>query len=942
MPIKDDVPVAADPMPPIMWMKVADPDTVIPTCPPGTDVRVLIPTDARFAEMRESLLAQRIPYREVRYLREHELISTTNPQARLTAVLSTSGRASRASRPLYGAAAEAARDGFNLMWYDHAGSVTSSTQRVPAEEVVPAAWVRFLPHSVLNPAQAEAIPQIVGSNDHLIVVAPTGAGKTVIGMVSVLRTVLEQGRKAAWLVPQRSLTEELNRELDNWRSRGLRVERLSGEHRVDAERIRAADLWVTTTEKFEALSRTSSMREALAEVGCLIVDEIHLLGDSSRGSFLEAILARVRDDGSRIRIVGLSATVSNADELASWLQARTVRVGWRPTQLTWQLPMVANHSDWSLTEAAKIRLTASIVDAVSDGDGSVLVFCGSKRSVRRTALIIAANRGANVFNVDPDDTDRVYSICQEARVGLHYKGWEHKKEAEQGFRARELDVLVATSTVAAGVNMPARAVVVQDTEVGMKPIDVATVQQMFGRAGRVGTGERQGWAFLLVDETERAAWQRKLLTGFRVNSQIHSSLAEHVLAEAVQGRIRSVSDAERWWRQTLSYHQGGRDMTPLRQAIGFLLDSDFLQRDQRIGDTESFSPTELGTVTARLMVSPVVCHSLRQKLSSISFPTSADEAEIQIIDILAEHVPNLANAAVSEALKSRVLRLKWANGVVDRRPEEFENQQPPEVAAAAYAPGDLARAAMLAIVNSPRAFRRNARTIAGIPYPTMSPILDEAPRYLHWLSCQGYLSTVHPWVAIVAADLGRRIRWRRCQPARGSGRLLWMCEQMATAAYAEDIVPELWMAATNHGLTSPDWAETGRPQGCQLNHSDYALLLRERATDSILAEIDGYYTASCTAAATLVVWAGSKYLSVPISQGRGEISTRIPLQSPTLTGAALFTRRGDYRATGWLNSYHNMQPTHSTDLAPQRAYHPAGPGAPGHPSTIARSKRFNV
>lgn len=274
---------------------------------------------------------------------------------------------------------------------------------MPVDRLIPADWVRFLPHHVMNPAQAEAVPHIIGSDDHLIVIAPTGAGKTVIGMVAALRTVLEQGRKAAWLVPQRSLTDELNQELDSWRRRGLAVERLSGEYRVDAQRIRAADLWVTTTEKFEAISRTSSLREALTEVGCLVVDEIHLLGDPGRGSFLEAILARVRAGNAPTRIVGLSATVANADQIAAWLRARTVRVAWRPTRLTWQLPMVANSSDWSLVEGAKARLTANIVNMVTSDNGSVLVFCGSKRNVRRTALIIAANRGANIFGVDPDD-----------------------------------------------------------------------------------------------------------------------------------------------------------------------------------------------------------------------------------------------------------------------------------------------------------------------------------------------------------------------------------------------------------------------------------------------------------------------------------------------------------------------------------------------------------
>jgi helicase len=115
-----------------------------------------------------------------------------------------------------------------------------------------------------------------------------------------LRAVVQRGRKAAWLVPQRSLTDELDRELAGWRRRGLRVERLSGEYAVDIERIRRADLWVTTTEKFEALCRMAALREPLAEVGTLVVDEIHMLGDAERGPVLETLLARIRDSGLRM------------------------------------------------------------------------------------------------------------------------------------------------------------------------------------------------------------------------------------------------------------------------------------------------------------------------------------------------------------------------------------------------------------------------------------------------------------------------------------------------------------------------------------------------------------------------------------------------------------------------------------------------------------------
>ncbi len=875
---------------------------MLPPHPPNTDVRVLIPNGDRFSDLRRRLTVDQVPFREVGYLLEQESVHTLSDDGQLTAITNLTGltrSASRQNRAVSGLAAQTARDAFELMWQNHSAREGLPTEPLPIEQVVPEAWVRYLPHPVVNPAQAEAIPHIISSDEHLIVVAPTGAGKTVLGMVAALRTVLEHGKKAAWLVPQRSLTDELNNELDSWRQRGLRVERLSGEYRVDAQRIRDADLWVTTTEKFESICRTASLREALAEVGCLIVDEIHLLGDRTRGPFLEAILARVRGVGSRMRIIGLSATVANADELAVWLHARTVRVAWRPTQLTWQLPVVAKTADWSLVEGAKSRLTSGIVNMVTADRGSVLVFCSSKRNVRRTALIIAASRGADVFDVDPDDPDIVHRICRAARVGLHYKGWEYKREAEKGFRARELDVLVATSTVAAGVNMPARAVVVQDTEVGLKSIDVATVQQMFGRAGRVGAGENEGWAFLIVDDIEKAVWQRKLLAGFRVDSQIQDSFPEHVLAEAIQGRINSLSQAERWWAETLAHHQGSRDMTPLRQAVRFLTDGDFLKPIARVERNDELIPTELGLLTARLMVSPQVCYKLRTALAGLDPPNSPAEAERLLIETIAAYVPELAEAAISEALKANAIHLKLADGVVaDDGQVNVERRQ--SAGSFAYSQGDLACAVLLTAANSPSQFHRGARVIAGIPYSTMYPILEHAPRYLYWLSSQGFLGTVHPWVAVVAADLSKRIRWRRCQPGRGAGRLLWMCEQMATAEHAEDLVPTLWQAATSRGLISPDWTETGRPQATQLSPSDYAALLRDRVTGAVVESTASEVRLKCSTTANLVIWSGSKYVTSPAPQGK--VIADVPGRGYEY-GTAVFTWRGDYQASGWLSEY---------------------------------------
>lgn len=868
-----------------VWIKVTTPESVIPSAAPGTEVQVLLPDASEFDEVREKLLVGGALVRQVKYLTEDEVI--TERDGTVTAIAWESSVAQPQLHELAkrtGAAARAAQEAFSVLWEAAAPTSGGSYKTVAAAELVPESWLPYLPHPTLNPAQAAAIPRVRGSDGHLVVVAPTGAGKTVVGMAAALRSILDDGRKAAWLVPQRSLTDELAVELESWRQAGLRVERLSGESTTDIERIRTADLWVATTEKFEAMCRTYSLRDTLAEVGCVVVDEIHLLGDGERGPVLEALLSRMRDSASR-RIVGLSATVSNADEIAEWLSAELVRLTWRPTKLSWQLPVLRAQRDPSLVETARMRLSAAITGRVTGDGGSVVVFCGSKRNVRRTALVIASARGADTGGVRPDDVEQLHRVCAEARVGLHYKGWEHRREAEAGFRRRELDVLVATTTVAAGVNLPARAVVVQDTEVGMNPIDVATVLQMFGRAGRLGAGEHEGSAFLVVTENERPEWHRRLAAGNTVSSRIESSLSDHVLAEVLQRRISSPSNAERWWSGTLAHHQGSRDQRPVRQALGFLGGSGFLTGSGT--DEDPIRTTELGTVTARLMVPSDIGQDLRLAIANAPIPDSADEAEKTLIDLVAAHVPRLTRAALSEETKVVV------SGLL--RPGERSS----------YQAGDLAKVALSLVATSPEMFRQGARTIAGIPYATLFPVLEEAPRYLHWIGTQGVLGTVHPWSAIVAADLSRRIRWRRCQAPRGSGRLLWMCEQMATPTEAPQLVPELWRSATARGLTSPDWSATGRPVQCRLDDESYGQLLAGRATDVRIDLHAGQTAATGPEGGVLVTWSGRSFQAAPLANGR------IYLRDHDADGlqrmAAVFTKRGDYRATGWLDVYNGFR-----------------------------------
>lgn len=887
----------------LLWCKVTDPGwrPAERALAAAEGVRVILPEGPEYDALRTWLREHDVPYRVSRYWEEAEQVGTVNELGGRTDLVAVGpGGAVPAAGPW----AVAARDAFAAQW-DALEELPEGDgdAYVPVEELVPAEWAALLPHPAFNPAQAAAVPVLREGTGHLVVVAPTGAGKTPVGMVAAL-DAHARGKKAAWLVPQRSLTDELDRELRLWRRRGLRVVRLTGEAAVDTELIRAADVWVATTEKFEAICRAGSLRDALAEVGCLVVDEIHLLGDPARGAVLEALLARVRQDGTGTRIVGLSATVANADEVAEWLGARLVRTAWRPTRLTWQLPVLpmADEADWAARAAVRTEAAVRIARQVGADGGSVLVFCGSKRRVRATALALAADRGVPTGGVDADDAELVERLCTKAGVRLHYRDWPYKREAEQAFRTREADILVATSTVAAGVNLPARAVIVADTTIGLGRIEVSMVQQMFGRAGRIGAGEREGWAFLLADPGERAHWQALLAAGYTVRSRLGDHLPDHLLAEAVQERVAGAEEAERWWAGTLAAHQGADSVGSLSEAARFLTAAGCLRAT---GDEGCWEPSPLGRLTSRFMVDATLADELATAVRESPVPEDAFTAERVLAALLSTRLPVLEQAPFTDRARTALRRVLREADHEPGEPRESDADEEAEDEPKPVA-GDLARAVLHLVADRPALFRGRPGYVLGIPLDSMTGILEEARRYLAWLGAQGPLGTVHPWAAVVAGDLAQRIRWRTLGPRRGAGRLLWMCERMATAPLAADLVPRMWRAARDRGIDAPDWSGTTPPSDCPLPPDRYRALLAERATGVHLDLQGDTVGVAAPAGSVIRLWNGATTTLHPVDGG--ESTLLLPPDdasdlSAGRTGAAVFTRGGDRLGTGWLGAY---------------------------------------
>ncbi|MFE5796386.1 DEAD/DEAH box helicase [Streptomyces sp. NPDC056503] len=888
----------------LSWWKVADPAwrPAEAELTAAEDVRVILPEGPEYEGLRTWLGERDVPYRVSRYWEEAGRVGTVTGTGGRTELVAAGPDG---AAPAAGPWATAARDAFAAQWdaLDELPDVDGAGY-VPVGTLVPDEWVGLLPHPSFNPVQAAAVPAVLEGTGHLVVVAPTGAGKTPIGMVAALEA-RSRGRKAAWLVPQRSLTDELDRELLLWRRHGLRVVRLTGEAAVDTELIRSADVWVATTEKFEAICRAGSLRDALDEVGCLVVDEIHLLGDPTRGAVLEALLARVREDGAATRIVGLSATVANADEVARWLGARLLRTTWRPTRLTWQLPLLRPVDETDRAGRAAVRTEAAVRIArrVTGDGGSVLVFRGSKRGVRTTALALAADRGVPTAGVDADDAEAVERLCAKAGVRLHYRDWPYKREAEQAFRAHEADVLVATSTVAAGVNLPARAVIVCDTTLGLDRVEVSMVQQMFGRAGRIGAGEREGWAFLLTDPAERPHWQARLAAGYTVRSRLDEHLADHLLAEAVQERLSTLGEAERWWAGTFAAHQGHDSVEPLHEAAEFLAAVGCL----RPGAPEDrLEPSALGRLTSRRMVDTTLADDLATALRRAPVPGDPATAERLLTALLSTHLPVLEQAPFTERGKAALRRVLREAEHADASPEDpwglgpaaGDDEQRPQA-------GDLARAVLHLAAARPWLFRGRPAYVLGIPVDSMTGILEEAQRYLAWLGAQGPLGTVHPWAAVVAADLALRVRWRALGAGRGAGRLLWMCERMATAPLAPGLVPRMWNAARARGVDAPDWSGTTPPTDCALPPDRYRALLAERATGVLLTLQGDEVRVRAPRGAVIRLWNGA---TTTLRHADGE-ETTLPLPpadpadaSAGRRGAAVFTR-GDRLAAGGLEAY---------------------------------------
>jgi len=495
--------------------------------------------------------------------------------------------------------------------------------------------------TALYPPQAAAVEAGVLDGESLVAAVPTASGKTLIAELAMLSAVA-RGGTALYIVPLRALASEKKAEFERWEEHGVTVGVSTGNYDSDGEWLASRDIIVATSEKVDSLVRNGA--PWIRELTCVVSDEVHLVDDGTRGPTLEVTLAKLRRVNPGIQTVALSATVGNADVVADWLDAELVESEWRPIDLRTGVHFgnAIDFDDGSKQEVRvergedqTARLVADALDTEASGQGgSSLVFVNSRRNAESAARTLASVTGSRLTSEERDrlrelaaeirdasDADTATDLADAVERGaaFHHAGLAaaNRSQIEDAFRDRLIKAVAATPTLAAGVNTPARRVVVRDWRRydgefgGMKPLDVLEVHQMCGRAGRPGL-DPYGEAVLLANnsDTKQELFERYIWAEpepVRSKLAAEPALRTHVLATVASGFASTRGGLLEFLDNTLYATQtddAGRLETVTDAVLRYLEANDFLERD-RTGETETLTATGIGHTVSRLYLDPM-------------------------------------------------------------------------------------------------------------------------------------------------------------------------------------------------------------------------------------------------------------------------------------------------------------------------------------------------
>lgn len=456
------------------------------------------------------------------------------------------------------------------------------------------AQVAFEGYDTLNAVQSVLYRAAMLSAENLLLCAPTGAGKTNVAMIAVLREIGmhrdESGAvqldafKVVYVAPMKSLVREMVMTFSKrLKPFGVRVMELSGDTQLSREQLRDTQILVTTPEKWDIVTRKTGYASISSLVSLIIVDEIHLLHDS-RGPVLEAIVARtvrqIEETRDMTRLVGLSATLPNYEDVAALLRVQVDNGLFVFDQSARPCPLQQRYVGVTAKRPFKQfqQMNELCYEHVAQqaGKNQIIVFVHSRKDTVTTARLLreraaendmlgrfvredSASRGVLASEADNCTSTELRELLPFG-FGVHHAGMVKSDRAlvEDLFTEGHLQVLVSTATLAWGVNLPAHSVLIKGTQVyspelgRWTELSMLDVMQMLGRAGRPQF-DTFGEGTILTTHVELKYYMSLLNEQLPVESQLLSCLPDLLNAEIVLGTVRSVRDAVDWLAYTYLY-----------------------------------------------------------------------------------------------------------------------------------------------------------------------------------------------------------------------------------------------------------------------------------------------------------------------------------------------------------------------------------------------------
>lgn len=532
-------------------------------------------------------------------------------------------------------------------------------------------FLEYQGYSELFPPQFDSVNAGLLDGKSILVSAPTASGKTLIAILAILNNISKNDSKIVYLSPLRALAAEKFFEFKKLESlqlgRKIRVGISTGDFDLIEKDLEKNDILVLTNEKMDSIMRHSM--NWINEIGLVISDEVHLIGDPDRGPTLEMVLTRLNLLENKPQLLALSATVTNSQDIADWLDCTLVKNNWRPVPLTegvydnGQVIM----QDGTNFEVIPTQRGPSVDLGIQSvkGGGQALLFA----ETRSRSISLAAKASDAISKMlKPEEKDelektskrildenehtelvKTLSTLVKKGVAFHHAGLNQscREVIETEFRKGRIKILSSTPTLAAGVNLPARRVVISsvnryNARVGAnKPISVLEYKQLVGRAGRPQF-DNYGESIVVGNSNSHE------LIDFYVNGEpepIESKITDdkalrtHVLSLIVTSPGIKKDQIIDFFSKTLGGKQSRKSTLKFNIdiALRFLENENLL-----IKKGERFVGSDFGKLVSKLYIDPITATFLKNSLDKVSPGRSHTLGLLHAISICDEFFPKFS------------------------------------------------------------------------------------------------------------------------------------------------------------------------------------------------------------------------------------------------------------------------------------------------------------